>query len=76
MSLCVLEENTQMLPKKKKMLKKNRRVLAAASWVKMNCFWSENQMITSPLSSLLPSVVNMVARWFIFKPKIPIWVNF
>jgi hypothetical protein len=24
----------------------------------------------------LKAVINRVARWFVFKPKIPIWVNF
>jgi hypothetical protein len=25
---------------------------------------------------LVPRLFSRVARWFIFKPKIPIWVNF
>jgi hypothetical protein len=35
-----------------------------------------HQAETKAMSSLNFAVSGRVARWFVFKPKIPIWVNF
>jgi hypothetical protein len=37
---------------------------------------SDNNGSSDVVSSLMSGVHGKVARWFVFKPKIPIWVNF
>jgi hypothetical protein len=38
--------------------------------------WSKEYISDCPLSPFSDGTVIRVARWFIFRPKIPIWVYF
>jgi hypothetical protein len=45
------------------------RWTVSSKQIRTSCFLSNGPLCTS-------QVATRVARWFVFKPKIPLWVNF